>query len=50
MALSNQKSDLLAFAQVLDQKLADIAQNFQISPSQVREVCLLMKKSLATNN
>ncbi len=48
-ALSNQKSDLLAFAEVLDQKLADIAQNFRISPSQVREICLLMKKSLAIN-
>ena len=49
VALSNQKSDLLAFAEVLDQKLADIAHKFQISLSQVREVCLLMKKSLSTN-
>ncbi len=49
VALSNQKNDLLAFAGILDQKLADIAQKFQIAPSQVREVCLLMKKSLATN-
>ncbi len=49
VALSNQKWDLLAFAQVLDQKLADIAHKFQISRSQVREVCLLMKKSLSTN-
>ena len=48
-ALSNQKSDLLAFAQVLDQKLENIAQKFQIAPSQVRELCLLMKKSLSTN-
>ena len=48
-ALSNQKSDLLAFAQVLDQKLEKIAQKFQIAPSQVRELCLLMKKSLSTN-
>ena len=48
-ALSNQKSDLLAFAEVLDHKLRDIAQKFQISLSQVREVCLLMKKSLSTN-
>ena len=48
-ALSNQKGDLLAFAEVLDQKLADIAQKFRISRSQVREVCLLMKKSLSTN-
>lgn len=47
--LSNQKENLLAFAEVLDQKLADIAQKFQIAPSLVREVCLLMKKSLSTN-
>ena len=45
IALSNQKENLLAFAQVLDQKLADIAHKFQISLSQVRQVCLLMKKS-----
>ena len=49
VALSNQKADLLAFAQVLDQKLADIAQNFQITLSQVRQVCFLMKESLSTN-
>ena len=49
VALSNQKSDLLAFAEVLDQKLADIAHKFKISLSQVRQVCLLMKKSLSTN-
>jgi hypothetical protein len=48
-ALSNQKEDLLAFAEVLDQKLADIAHQFHISLSQVRQVCLLMKKSLSTN-
>ena len=49
MALSNQKSDLLAFAEVIDHKLRDIAQKFKISLSQVREVCFLMKKSLSTN-
>ena len=48
-ALSNQKRNLLAFAEVLDQKLAVIAHRFQISRSQVRQVCLLMKKSLSTN-
>ena len=48
-ALSNQKADLLAFAEVIDQKLAYIAQKFKISQSQVRQVCLLMKKSLSTN-
>lgn len=47
IALSNQKTDLLAFAQVLDQKLAEIAHKFQISLFQVRQVCLLMKKSLS---
>lgn len=49
IALSNQKEDLLAFAKVLDHKLAHIAQKFQIPHSWVREVCLLMKKSLSTN-
>ncbi len=49
IALDNQKEDLLAFASVLDQKLASIAQNFQISREQVRQVCLLMKQSLSTN-
>ncbi len=49
IALDNQKSDLLAFAAVLDQKLAEIAHQFKISLSQVRQVCLLMKKSLSTN-
>ena len=44
-ALSNQKDDLLAFAEILDQKLGEIALKFQISLSQVREVCLLMKKT-----
>jgi hypothetical protein len=49
IALSNQKEDLLAFAKVLDQKLAQIAQRFKIPNSWVREVCLLMKKSMSTN-
>ena len=49
VALSNQKGDLLAFAEILDQKLGEIAQSFKIPLSQVREVCLLMKKSLDTN-
>ncbi len=47
VSLSNQKNDLLAFARILDQKLADIAYKFQISLSKVRQVCLLMKKSLS---
>ena len=49
IALSNQKEDLLAFAQILDQKIADIARKFQISLAQVRQVCLLIKESLSTN-
>ncbi len=49
IALSNQKTDLLAFARVLHQKFAEIAQKFKISLEQVRQVCLLMKKSLSTN-
>ena len=48
-ALSNQKGDLLAFAEVLDQKMADIAHKFHVSLSQVRQVFLLNKKSLSTN-
>ena len=48
-ALSNQKSDLLAFAEVIDQKLRDIAKKFKISLSQVREVCFLIKESCSTN-
>ncbi len=47
VALSNQKNDLLAFARILDEKLGQIAQKFQTSLSQVRSVCLLMKKSLS---
>jgi hypothetical protein len=49
IALSNKKEDLLAFAIILDEKLAKIAHKFQISHSCVREVCLLRKKPMATN-
>ena len=49
IALSNQKEDLLAFAQVGDEKLAKIAQRFKIPNSGVRQVCLLMKKPMNTN-
>ena len=48
-ALFNQKEDLLAFAQILDHKLADIALQFKMPLSWVREVCLLMKNPLSTN-
>ena len=49
IALSNQKEDLLAFAKVLDEKLAKIAQRFKIPNSWVRQVCLLSKKPMNTN-
>jgi len=41
IALQNQRDTLLAFAGVLDQKLADIAQAHAISEPLVREACLL---------
>ena len=40
-ALSNQQHDLLAFAQILDEKLADIAQRFESPLYQVRAICQL---------
>ena len=43
-ALHNQRDQLLAFAGVLDQKLADIAQRFKLPLQAVREVCLLHRK------
>ena len=44
-ALHNQRDQLLAFAGVLDQKLSDIAQRFEIPLQTVREVCLLHQSS-----
>jgi len=41
VALQNQRDTLLAFAGVLDAKLADIAQTHAIAQSLVREACLL---------
>jgi hypothetical protein len=41
VALRNQRDDLLAFAGVLDAKLADIAQSHEIPESLVREACVL---------
>jgi len=41
IALQNQRDDLLAFAGVLDQKLADIAQAHAIAEPLVREACEL---------
>ncbi len=41
VALQNQRDTLLAFAGVLDQKLADIAQTHAVAEPLVREACLL---------
>jgi hypothetical protein len=41
VALRNQRDDLLAFAGVLDNKLAGIARTLKISLSHVREACML---------
>jgi hypothetical protein len=41
VALQNQRDDLLAFASVLDAKLADIAQAHVIAEPLVREACVL---------
>ncbi len=43
-ALKNQRDDLLAFAQVLDEKLLEIAQRFDTPLYLVRAVCLLQRK------
>ncbi|MEO0645126.1 MAG: hypothetical protein AAFZ17_03055, partial [Cyanobacteria bacterium J06650_10] len=48
-ALHNQRHQLLAFAGVLDQKLADIAQCFELPLQAVRDVCLLHRKSNTSN-
>ena len=48
-ALKNQAHQLLAFAQLLDDKLAAIAKRFEVSLSWVREVCLLQRKQLSSN-
>ena len=43
-ALENQRDDLLAFALVLDEQLAEIAQRFETPLYLVRAVCLLQRK------
>ena len=43
-ALHNQRDQLLAFADVVDQKLADIAKCFKLPVQAVRDVCLLHRK------
>ncbi|MEO0516269.1 MAG: hypothetical protein AAF171_03100 [Cyanobacteria bacterium P01_A01_bin.116] len=48
-ALHNQREQLLAFADVLDQKLIGIAQRFKLQLQAVREVCLLHRKHNTSN-
>ena len=48
-ALRNQRDQLLAFAGVIDQKLADIAGAFELPLQAVREVCLLHRKHRTSN-
>jgi hypothetical protein len=48
-ALHNQRDQLLAFASVLDQKLSDIAQRFELPLQAVRDVCLLHRKHNTSN-
>ena len=43
-ALHNQRDQLLAFAGVLDQKLVEIAEDFELPLPTVRAVCLLHRK------
>ena len=44
-ALENQKKQLLAFAAVLDEKLTDIGQQFNLPLYLVRQVCLLQEQN-----
>ena len=48
-ALRNQRGQLLAFAGVVDQKLADIARDFKLPLQAVREICLLHRKHKTSN-
>ena len=48
-ALHNQRDQLLAFAGVLDQKLADIAKDFELPLQAIRDVCLLHRKHKTSN-
>ena len=48
-ALHRQRDQLLAFASVLDQKLADIAERFHLPLQAVRDVCLLHRKQPTSN-
>ena len=46
VALRSQRDDLLTFAGVLDRKQAGIARTLEISPSLVREACVLHRLPL----
>ena len=48
-SLRHQRDALLAFAGVLDQKLAEIAVCFKMPLQKVRDVCLLYRKHLTSN-
>ncbi|MEO1590896.1 MAG: hypothetical protein AAFU71_06355 [Cyanobacteria bacterium J06632_22] len=48
-ALKRQRDQLLAFAGVLDQKLAEIANAFELPMQAVRDVCLLHRKHPTSN-
>ena len=48
-ALKNQRDDILGFAQVLDDKLADIAQQLKTPLPLVREMCLLFRRQPTSN-
>ena len=48
-ALHNQRDQLLAFAGVLDQKLAQLAEHFEMPLQAVRDVCLLHRKQPTSN-
>jgi hypothetical protein len=44
IALARQRENLLGFARVLDNKLAEIAQRFQVPDYHARAICLLQRK------
>ena len=48
-ALRNQRDQLLAFAGVLDQKLADIAKDFELPLQAIRDVCRLHRQHKTSN-
>ena len=48
-ALHNQRDQLLAFAGILDQKLVEIANRFELPLQTVRDVCLLHRKHKTSN-